>query len=110
MSNAPVYKGMGQPVLSQSTGWLRRMNNLLGQGGAPVYEGTGQPVPEATRLLASAPPVYQQAPAMQPAECSRDEEVTVPDATKVLRAAIVCSSDCDPFVNGPIAIIVPRQD
>ena len=44
MSNTPEYQGEGQPVLSQSTGFLGRLGGLLGHGGAPAYQGTGQPV------------------------------------------------------------------
>jgi hypothetical protein len=109
MSNAPAYKGKGQPALSQSTGWLGRLGNLVGQEGAPAYHGTGQPVRAAAGLHASAAPVYRQAPATQPTECTRDEEATMPDGMSVARAALVYSEECDPFARGPIAIIVPRQ-
>jgi len=109
MSNTPAYKGTGQPVLAQSTGWLGRLSNLLGQGGAPAYQGTGQPELGSAGLFASAAPAYRQAPAMQPEECARDEEDTMPDGMSVARAALVCPADCDPFAQGPIAIIVPRQ-
>lgn len=109
MSNAPTYKGTGQPALSQGAGWLGRLGNLLGQGGVPAYHGTGQPVHGAPGLLASAAPVYRQAPATQPTECTREEETTRPDGMSVARAALVYSDECDPFARGPIAIIVPRR-
>ena len=101
MPNAPEYKGAGQPVLSQSTGWLGRLGNLLGQGGAPAYQGAGQPAIGSAGLFATAAPVYQQAPATQPMECVHAED-TLPDA-------LACPAEFDPFAQGPIAIIVPRQ-
>ncbi len=109
MSNAPTYKGTDQPVLSQGTGWLGRLGNLLGEEGAPAYHGTEQPVLRSAGLFANAAPVYRQAPATQPAECMHEEEDTRPDGMSVARAALVYSEECDPFAQGPIAIIVPRQ-
>ena len=108
MSNAPEYKGAGQPVLSQSTGFLGRLGNLLGQGGAPAYQGAGQPAFGSAGLFATAAPVYQQAPATQPTGCEHAED-TIPDAMNGAHAALVCPAECDPFAQGPIAIIVPRQ-
>lgn len=111
MSNAPKYQGEGQPSLPQGSGsWLGQLGNLLGSGSGPTYVGTGQPVQPSAGLLARSRPAYRQDPAPQPAACSRDEEVTKPDGTSVVRATIVCPADCDPFAQGPIAIIVPRQD
>lgn len=109
MSNAPSYKGPGQPVLSQSTGWLGKIGNLLGHGGAPAYQGAGQPASGARGLFASAAPAYQQAPATPPTECARDAEDTMPDGMSAAPTALVCPADCDPFMHGPIAILVPRQ-
>jgi len=109
MSNAPEYKGARQPVLSQRTGLLGRLGNILGQGGVPAYQGAGQPAIGSTGLFATVAPAYQQAPATQPRACERFEEDTMPDGMSVARAALVCPADCDPFAQGPIAIIVPRQ-
>ena len=108
MSNAPTYLGAGQPMLSQGAGWLGRLGNLLGQGGAPAYHGTGQPVRGTAGLLASAAPAYQQAPA-QSTECVDEDEVTMPGSRNGAQAALACPAECDPFAQGPIAIIVPRQ-
>jgi len=108
MSNAPEYKGAGQPVLSQSTGWLGQLGNLLGQGGAPAYQGTGQPALGSAGVFGNAAPAYQQAPANQPTGCMQAEN-TMPDAMNAAHAALVCPAECDPFAAGPIAIIVPRQ-
>lgn len=109
MSNAPTYKGTGQPALSQSTGWLGRLGNFIGDGEAPAYQGTGQPELGAQGFFTSAAPVYRQAPETQPMECMHEEEDTMPDGMSVARAALVCPAECDPFAQGPIAIIVPRQ-
>ena len=109
--SVPKYQGQGQPSLPQgSAGWLGQLGSLLGSGEAPAYVGAGQPVSTSAGLLARIKPVYRQDPGPQPAACSRDEEVTKPDGTSVVRATIVCPADCDPFAQGPIAIIVPRQD
>jgi hypothetical protein len=108
MSNAPEYKGAGQPVLSQNTGWLGRLGNLLGHGGAPAYQGAGQPAIESAGLFATAAPDYQQAPTTQPMGYVHAED-TIPDATNGAHAALTCPAECDPFAQGPIAIIVPRQ-
>ena len=108
MSNAPVYQGAGQPVLSQSSGWLGWLGNLLGQGGAPAYQGTGQPALGSTGLFATGAPVYQTAPATQPAGCMHAED-TMQDPTTAAPAALACPVECDPFAQGPIAIIVPRR-
>jgi hypothetical protein len=107
MANAPSYQGPGQPVLSQSTGWLGQLGSLLGHGG-PAYQGAGQPASGTRGLFASVAPVYRQAPAM-PTECARDTEDTMPDGTSAAPAAPVCPAECDPFMHGPIAILVPRQ-
>jgi hypothetical protein len=107
MSNAPEYQGAGQPVLSQSTGWLGRIGNLLGQGGALAYQGAGQPAIGSAGLFAPAAPAYQQAPATQPTECALED--TTQDATDAAHAALACPVECDPFAQGPIAILVPRQ-
>lgn len=95
MSNAPVYKGQGQPVLSQGSGWLGLLGGLLGHGGAPAYQGTGQPVLGTAGRSAGAAPVYRQAPSQ--------------DATTAACAEVACPAECDPFAQGPIAIIVPRK-
>jgi len=108
MSNAPEYKGAGQPVLSQSTGWLGLLGNLFGQGGAPAYHGPGQPESAAAGRFTSSVPVYRQAPiATQPEECA-EADGTRP-ALDTAQAVIACPADCDPFAQGPIAIFVPRQ-
>jgi hypothetical protein len=85
MSNAPAYKGTGQPMLSQGSGWLGQLGNLLGQGGAPTYHGSGQPVLGTGGLFASAAPAYQQAPA-QPTGCGHEEESTMPDGMSTAQA------------------------
>jgi hypothetical protein len=108
MSNVPTYKGAGQPVLSQSTGWLGQLGNLLGQGETPAYLGLGQPNLGSSGLFASVPPVYRQAPA-QPTGCMHEQEDTIPGAMDAAQAALACPVECDPFAQGPIAIIVPRQ-
>jgi hypothetical protein len=108
MSNAPEYKGAGQPVLSQSTGWLGRFGNLLGHGEAPAYQGAGQPAIGSAGFFATAAPDYEQAPATQPTECVHAED-TIPDAMNGAHAALARPAECDPFAQGPIAIIVPRR-
>ena len=105
MSNVPEYKGAGQPVFSQSTGWLGR---ILGNGETPAYQGAGQPAIQSAGLFATAAPVYQQGPSTLPTACAHAED-TIPDAMNGAQAALVCPAECDPFAQGPIAIIVPRQ-
>src|SRR5262245_19292960 len=105
MSNAPEYKGAGQPVLSQSTGWLGR---LLGNGDAPAYQGAGQPAIRSAGFFATAAPVYDQGPATRPTECEHAENA-MSDTMNGAQAALACPAECDPFAQGPIAIIVPRQ-
>ena len=108
MSNAPEYKGAGQPVLPQSTGRLGRLGNLFGQGGALAYQGAGQPAIGSAGLFATAAPAYQQAPAALPPGCAHAEN-TLTGTTNAAPAALMCPAECDPFAQGPIAIIVPRQ-
>jgi hypothetical protein len=41
-------------------------------------------------------------------ECVHAED-TSPDAMNAAHAALVCPAECDPFAQGPIVIVVPRQ-
>ena len=97
MSNAPEYKGEGQPVLSQRTGWLGWLGNILGQGGAPAYQGAGQSATGSAGLFTTAAPAYQQEPTTQPMERVHAE------------TALVVPAESDPQAQGPIVIVVPRQ-
>lgn len=108
MSKVPTYLGEGQPALSNSTGWLGRLGDLLGHGRGYGYSGPGQPALRAPGFFASASPAYQQDAVAESAGCTTEEE-TKPDGMSVARATLVCPADCDPFAQGPIAIIVPRQ-
>lgn len=109
MAKGPTYKGAGQPALAQRSGWLGQIGAFLGNGGAPAYEGTGQPVSSARGLLGGAAPEYRRAPARVPVQCFRDEEDTMPEGTRMVRALLVYPEGRDPCTQDPIAILVPRQ-
>jgi hypothetical protein len=107
MSKGHSYLGEGQPSLSKRAGWLGRVGNLLGSGESPTYLGTGQPMLRSPGLFAGILPAYRQDAAVEPTPCTTEE--AKPNGMNVACATLVCPADCDPFVSGPIALIVPRQ-
>jgi hypothetical protein len=100
-----MYLGEGQPALSSSASWFECLGDLLGHGQKHAYVGTGQPMLRSPALFATASPVYRQDAVP---ECTTEEK-TKPEGMSVACATLVCPADCDPFVAGPIALIVPRQ-
>jgi hypothetical protein len=100
MANALEYKGEGQPVLSQSAGWLGPLGRFIGQE-APAYQGAGQPATGSAGFFATAVPVYQQ-PVTPPTAYVHAEDTTP-------SVILACPAECDPLAQGPIAIIVPRR-
>jgi len=105
MSKGPTYLGEGQPAPSNNASWFDWLGDLLGHGQKRAYVGTGQPVLRAPSLFVTASPAYRQEAIP---ECTTEEK-TKPDGMSLACATLVCPADCDPFVAGPIALIVPRQ-
>jgi hypothetical protein len=93
----PTYRGTGQPLLDQSSGFLGRLGALFG-GQTPMYLGDGQPS-SIVGVLGRVTPAYLPAPTPQ-------ENVPEDLANGEMQSS--CPIDPAALASGHIAIVIPR--